>query len=397
MTVHAHIDVWNDDMICGWAIDESSPDPVEIVIEIGGRFVGRLQADRFRKDLGRQCSFQINCNFLPHSMNSQITLRVPRNGAVFSRDAYGASPPANDETHSLYGGLWIDRSSWSDVLERKMRQGVINDELAEQIRAFVRDGYLVIPRAVDDEIIERVNEDVERVWSGEIGGVLIETHAATPGRLEVIPANSLYRYGATKLLDVFSRVPAARAAAAAKPIFEFLTAVFEEPPRAFQQLHLTMGSQQPIHKDTAYVKIDSNPLGLAASWIALEDITPGTGELEYFVGSHRAPDFVFGGLSKWMEHSPNEHSAFLQSLQDDSGRFGQRLERFIAKRGDALIWHADLAHGGSPVTQPGLTRKSLVTHYTGESCLPFYMRQPGINSVVEHGMTFSSQYTDMTL
>jgi ectoine hydroxylase-related dioxygenase (phytanoyl-CoA dioxygenase family) len=156
------------------------------------------------------------------------------------------------------------------------------------------------------------------------------------------------------LLDVFSRVPAARAAAAAKPIFEFLTAVFEEPPRAFQQLHFTMGSQQPIHKDTAYVKIDSNPLGLAASWIALEDITPGTGELEYFVGSHRA-------------------------------------------RGDALIWHADLAHGGSPVTQPGLTRKSLVTHYTGESCLPFYMRQPGINSVVEHGMTFSSQYTDMTL
>ena len=115
----------------------------------------------------------------------------------------------------------------------------------------------------------------------DIGGVLIETHGATPGRLEVIPADNRYRYAATKLLDVFSRAASARAAAAATPILKFLTAVFEEHPHAFQQLHFTMGSQQPIHKDTAYVKIDSNPMAIAASWIALEDIVPGTGELEY--------------------------------------------------------------------------------------------------------------------
>jgi len=50
------------------------------------------------------------------------------------------------------------------------------------------------------------------------------------------------------------------------------------------------------------------------------------------------------------------------------------LQRFLARKGDALIWAADLAHGGSPITDPRLTRRSLVTHYTPESTAPAYFR-----------------------
>jgi ectoine hydroxylase-related dioxygenase (phytanoyl-CoA dioxygenase family) len=35
---------------------------------------------------------------------------------------------------------------------------------------------------------------------------------------------------------------------------------------------------------------------------------------------------------------------------------------FRGRKGDALIWHADLAHGGSPITDPALTRQSVVGH-----------------------------------
>jgi hypothetical protein len=48
----------------------------------------------------------------------------------------------------------------------------------------------------------------------------------------------------------------------------------------------------------------------------------------------------------------------------------QRL--FRPRRGDVLLWHADLAHGGSPIVTPGLTRKSLVTHYCPADCSPQY-------------------------
>jgi len=166
--------------------------------------------------------------------------------------------------------------------------------------------------------------------------------------------------------------------------------LFEAPPKAFQGLTFWNGSQQDIHKDTAYVKIDSNPMNLAASWLALEDISVGTGEREYYVGSHRAPDFLFGGTSKWMESHGAEHPKFLASLHEDAATYGHARKSFIAKAGDILIWHADLAHGGSKILNPSLTRKSLVTHFCPVQDEPFYRRTANFPSLTIGGVEFIS-------
>ena len=52
-----------------------------------------------------------------------------------------------------------------------------------------------------------------------------------------------------------------------------------------------------MHRDTAYVVVDP-PLALAACWIALEDVRPGSGELMYYDGSHRMDDHLFSGRYK---------------------------------------------------------------------------------------------------
>jgi len=49
----------------------------------------------------------------------------------------------------------------------------------------------------------------------------------------------------------------------------------------------------------------------AASWIALEDIQPGSGELEYYKGSHKLDDYVFEGQHKWMPVKSPDHESFL--------------------------------------------------------------------------------------
>jgi ectoine hydroxylase-related dioxygenase (phytanoyl-CoA dioxygenase family) len=172
----------------------------------------------------------------------------------------------------------------------------------------------------------------------------------------------------------------------------FLSAVFEDRPKAFQQLAFWNGSQQAMHKDTAYVKIDTNPLSLAATWLALEDVREGAGELEYYVGSHRAPDFVFGGISKWVEGFMGEHDRFLASLHEDAQRLGHRRATFRARAGDVLVWHADLAHGGSRITEQELTRRSLVTHFTAGRDEPFYRRHTQHAAVETGGCMFVSQY-----
>jgi hypothetical protein len=45
------------------------------------------------------------------------------------------------------------------------------------------------------------------------------------------------------------------------------------------------------------------------------------------------------------------------------------MEQFFARKGQALIWCANLLHGGSPQTDPTRTRWSQVTHYFFDDCV----------------------------
>ena len=259
---------------------------------------------------------------------------------------------------------------------------------------FVRDGYLVIPGAVAGSVVDRLNAEIEKMWKAPPDGLRVATFEPD-GQMKVTPPDIAYRAGQTKMLDLYVHSKIAREAIAAPKVMAFLSAIFEGGPKAFQGLTFWNGSQQEIHKDTAYVKIDSNPMHLAATWLALEDVRPGTGELEYYVGSHRAPDFLFGGVSKWMESYTADHPRFLQSLHDDAKALGHVKNSFLAKKGDVLVWHADLAHGGSPIGEPPRTRKSLVTHFTPVSDEPFYRRRSKFQEAELAGCRFVSQYGDV--
>jgi ectoine hydroxylase-related dioxygenase (phytanoyl-CoA dioxygenase family) len=125
-----------------------------------------------------------------------------------------------------------------------------------------------------------------------------------------------------------------------------------------------------MHQDSTYVRV-SSPLELAASWIAPEDIQPGSGELEYYVGTHRLEPYLFEGTKKWMPPNSPEHDRYLVSLHEQSQALGLERQTFLPMKGDALIWSADLAHDGSEVATP-VSRKSFVTHYCPLSCEPIY-------------------------
>jgi phytanoyl-CoA hydroxylase len=92
-------------------------------------------------------------------------------------------------------------------------------------------------------------------------------------------------------------------------------------------------------------------------------VRPGSGELSYIVGSHRLEDFPFStGRKDGVGVSYEELSRSLEWVVAESEKRGLPKEVFSAKKGDALIWHADLAHGGRPITDPSLTRRSVVGH-----------------------------------
>lgn len=295
------------------------------------------------------------------------------------------------EFHSTFGGFWIDRLDAGELLAERVASGRIRPEVGERIERFMRDGYVIIPGAVSTDVTARIREEIEQVWTSPPEGALIESWTRF-GRHRVVTPELGLRTRASKLLDLYAFSETARGAIAAPAVVEMLEAVFEARPKAFQSLAFWRGSQQSIHKDTAYVQVADEPMHLAATWLALEDVQAGTGELQYYVGSHRDPDFLFGGRHKWMSEAPLDHPRFLASLHRDAKRYGHPKETFLAKEGDVLVWHADLAHGGSRIRRRGATRQSLVTHFTPEHDDPPYAREVERVPVEQDGCLFISHH-----
>jgi phytanoyl-CoA hydroxylase len=405
MKIVGHVDRIDEHQIDGWIADLDAPNhKIALEVLLDDKVVAWCMADQFREDLdsagqgiGHSAFSCATPAFIPKSDVSRLALRL-EGSVVFLRtggsDPAAVAAPARD-TISRFGGLWIDRSDWIDRLGLMQRSGELSDELASSIFRFVRDGYLVIPGAVPHAVVDAVNSEIDRAWASPPPGLLVETFEPD-GDMKVVTPEVGLRPGRTKMLDLFAHSAVVSKAVASPKVVAFLRAIFDDMPKAFQGLTFWNGSQQAIHKDTAYVKIDSNPMHLAATWLALEDIAPGTGELEYFIGSHRAPDYLFGGTSKWAESNPSEHDDFLSSLHRDAKALGHVKGAFRARKGDVLVWHADLAHGGSAITAPGRTRRSLVTHFTAASDEPFYRRNAVHKELDVGGCRFVSQYADVS-
>ncbi|MBU6267995.1 MAG: phytanoyl-CoA dioxygenase family protein, partial [Sphingomonadales bacterium] len=106
-------------------------------------------------------------------------------------------------------------------------------------------------------------------------------------------------------------------------------------------------------------------------WVAMEDIDETTGPVEYVAGSHRWPimNNTVLGRRGWKQE--------LASAQDPYGpawaalvrAHGAQATRFLPRKGQALIWCANLLHGGTAQTNPRRTRWSQVTHYYFDDCI----------------------------
>lgn len=269
--------------------------------------------------------------------------------------------------HSRFGGLWTDRLDAAEVLAARLEHGGLAPDEAEALGAWMRDGYFILPGAVPHEVVERLKADMAALLSARDPSVRVEVDGRT---LALAPELSLEH---AKLVDVYVRSRAALELALAEPIRRFLALVFERAPLLFQSLSFERGSEQPIHQDTAYVVVVP-PLSMVASWIALEDVQEGSGELAYYPGSHRLREHTFHGARNWNRERDglDAQRRYHEELVAACAAAGLERRLFRPKKGDVLFWNADLAHGGSLIRERALTRRSLVCHYCPAGAEPYY-------------------------
>jgi phytanoyl-CoA hydroxylase len=250
----------------------------------------------------------------------------------------------------------------------------LDPQSLEDLEHYIRLGYVIIPKAVSAEIVDHIIDDAHGFRDDPQHYVIRNKGVYTnPAELSELGIGD-------RIIDLYGVSEAARSAVFTPRVSAILQNAFGEPAIAIQSLYFEYGSQQSMHQDTAYV-VSRRPLGLAAIWIALEDIQPGWGELCYYPGGHRFPHFLFGGTRKhWIQSKDGAevHQQFFKHLHDHAAARGISEERFIARKGDVLVWHADLPHGGSRITEMH-TRRSFVLHFAPKSVKANYMERIGSN------------------
>ena len=281
---------------------------------------------------------------------------------------------------SAFGGLWIDHANATDLIAGKRDIGRIDARQAALLSFFVKHGYVIVSGLIPPALVDRAEEALHAAYAGKIGNLLFECPRISAGHCAWAAdvCNS-----PAKALDLHWLSNAVRDIVLCEAVTDFLHLVFERRALVSQTLGFWRGSAQPLHQDSAYVPY-SLPRNFVASWVALEDVVAGAGELEYLPGSHRAlSEFSYpGGYKSVFESARNGTAEAAAAAVPVHGRQitieGRRLslapERFLAKRGDVLFWHSDLAHGGSPIST-SRTRKSLVTHYCPREVAPLFFEQ----------------------
>ena len=148
--------------------------------------------------------------------------------------------------------------------------GQITQKQETLLTKWINDGYVILPDAVPDAILNNAEAELDRAYRGEIPGFRYAVHGVSQN-CEWSPEAVTQP---AKALDIHWFSAPIRQLIFTEQLLAFLHLIFERRVLASQTLGFWRGSAQEAHQDSAYVNY-SLPMQFAASWIALEDVREG--------------------------------------------------------------------------------------------------------------------------
>ena len=275
-------------------------------------------------------------------------------------------PPVDLSTMTLYKrgnfpaeggpGPWLDQPDAEARIAERLAGGEITSQEAELCRKWARDGYLILRGFYSSQLMDKTwGEYTAAIAAGE----------AKP------PAEPLYEGDPLpgRLLNVHFYVPAMDEMLHEERMGHLMSVLLGAKAKPFQTIVGHKSSQQLAHSDS--IHMTTYPAGyLAANWVAYEDIDPKSGPLVYYPGSHKLPYVLSEDVGMTDPAAYGTH--YEPAIQREIAEHGLTPEYFIAKKGDVLLWHANLLHGGSPIENAKLSRKALVCHFFAEGVICYH-------------------------
>lgn len=259
-----------------------------------------------------------------------------------------------------------------DTLETRKTKASRSFSLDPNIyKSFEEDGYLHLPGFFPSEYIDEINASI----------------STSRGNLERNRKNNNLRSGRIANIHSINR-----------DVFKFLNdpllqdiqkILLSNDPVLWGSLAFNVGTQQLAHVDAPFFYVEPHG-SMMGMWIALEDINPDAGPLFYIPSSHLNQFHVKDVLDKNallknevdkfrklnISASPQTYWDLSKSVSDtyskgiEDAALGERVT-ISPKKGDIFFWHQWLVHGGSPINNPSLTRKSIVSHWISNKSTAF--------------------------
>jgi ectoine hydroxylase-related dioxygenase (phytanoyl-CoA dioxygenase family) len=247
---------------------------------------------------------------------------------------------------------WLDEKNSKEVLPANPIFKNLDFNKQQSLLSWSDNGYAILNNFFSNEEVDKTNEEIER---------LIKADKAN------------WRY-VNKVMFAMEQSEHIRKMANDPKLLSVLDLLLGKKVIPFQSINFITGSQQKTHSDS--IHMTTFPLGyLIAVWIALEDIHENNGPLHYYPGSHKM-EYL---MNEHFDHGGNKfllgegsYKKYEEKIEEilKSSRYEKKI--FKAKKGDLLIWHANLLHGGEKVTDPQSTRKSMVFHYFAQDVICYH-------------------------
>lgn len=250
---------------------------------------------------------------------------------------------------------WIESPFFYKLLE----QGNYTSAEREMLVKYHEDGYVVIDLNLSDEYIDQIRIDINaRLAEGSVTSQASGYHYTENPRIF-----EAWQYS-ENVLEL----------ARNKKICDTLEFLYNRKPKPFQTINFLYGSGQPLHQDSIHFYTQPQRW-MVGTWTALEDVTPSNGPLNIVPGSHKWPHYDFHDLNlktpKYGEQFEN-YAEYEQFLIDLVKAKGSEKKVWLGKKGQCLIWAANLLHGGADIINTEESRFSQATHFYFEGCNHYY-------------------------
>lgn len=267
---------------------------------------------------------------------------------------------------SIYGSIsnkdFIDKKAkgpWLDsiVSDRDIQNHPLfcrfPENTAQQLMHWNKNGFLIWEKFLEEETVDAINTDIDGLLKiNEVG----------------------FNYTGRKIFNAYKHSYTIRKVIKDKRLTELLAFILDKKVSPFQSINFLKGSEQAPHSDS--IHMSTFPRGyLIAAWFALEDISIEQGPLSYYPGSHHLPVITndnYNNTGNKCCVDGNANKKYEEKMQSMIKENDLSKQIFTAKKGDLFIWNGNLIHGGEPMLNQALSRKSMVAHYFAEGVICYH-------------------------